>query len=117
MVDQKHSTRLRAVRQRLQLTQEQMAQRLGVSFATVNRWEAGATTPQRKALEALDALERETQSSGDHNNYGAAAGALVRRTRRGHAANDASSTKPMEQMLWDAASSIRGEKDAAKFKD
>ena len=27
------------------------------------------------------------------------------------------STKPMEQMLWDAACSIRGEKDAAKFKD
>ena len=26
-------------------------------------------------------------------------------------------TKPMEQMLWDAACSIRGEKDAAKFKD
>jgi type I restriction enzyme M protein len=27
------------------------------------------------------------------------------------------STKSMEQMLWDAACSIRGEKDAAKFKD
>jgi type I restriction enzyme M protein len=27
------------------------------------------------------------------------------------------STKSMEQMLWDAASSIRGEKDAPKFKD
>ena len=27
------------------------------------------------------------------------------------------STKPMEQMLWDAACSIRGEKDAPKFKD
>jgi len=26
-------------------------------------------------------------------------------------------TKPMEQMLWDAACSIRGEKDAPKFKD
>ena len=29
----------------------------------------------------------------------------------------APSTKSMEQMLWDAACSIRGEKDAAKFKD
>jgi type I restriction enzyme M protein len=29
----------------------------------------------------------------------------------------ASTTKPMEQMLWDAACSIRGEKDAPKFKD
>ena len=36
--------------------------------------------------------------------------------RRGRAAR-VPSTKPMEQMLWDAACSIRGEKDAAKFKD
>lgn len=36
-------------------------------------------------------------------------------TRRNDVAS--SSTKPMEQMLWDAACSIRGEKDAAKFKD
>jgi len=37
--------------------------------------------------------------------------------RRGRRAAAASTTKPMEQMLWDAACSIRGEKDAAKFKD
>jgi type I restriction enzyme M protein len=118
MADIEYPNRLRAIRLRLQLTQEQMAQRLGVSFATVNRWEAGATKPQRKALEALDALERETQSSeGDHRDRAAAAGAPVRRTRDRHAGSDASSTKPMEQMLWDAACSIRGEKDAAKFKD
>ena len=38
-----------------------------------------------------------------------------RRSRRGQAS--VPDTKPMEQMLWDAACSIRGEKDAAKFKD
>ena len=38
-----------------------------------------------------------------------------RRSRRGRAS--VPDTKPMEQMLWDAACSIRGEKDAAKFKD
>ncbi len=42
--------------------------------------------------------------------------AAVTRRRRGSAAA-APSTKPMEQMLWDAACSIRGEKDAPKFKD
>lgn len=42
------------------------------------------------------------------------AAGLVRR-RRGVKA--APSTKSMEQMLWDAACSIRGEKDATKFKD
>lgn len=38
-------------------------------------------------------------------------------TRRRRAVAGGPSTKPMEQMLWDAACSIRGEKDAAKFKD
>ncbi len=44
----------------------------------------------------------------------AAARVTQRRARR-HSTTP--STKPMEQMLWDAACSIRGEKDAAKFKD
>ena len=44
-----------------------------------------------------------------------AAGATRRRSRRRQAA--VPTTKPMEQMLWDAACSIRGAKDAAKFKD
>ena len=42
------------------------------------------------------------------------AAAQVTRRRR---VSKAPSTKTMEQMLWDAACSIRGEKDAAKFKD
>jgi len=37
--------------------------------------------------------------------------------RRGRRPGQAPSTKSMEQMLWDAACSIRGEKDAPKFKD
>ncbi|CAM8846056.1 site-specific DNA-methyltransferase (adenine-specific) [Burkholderia pseudomallei] len=37
--------------------------------------------------------------------------------RRGRGVTATPTTKPMEQMLWDAACSIRGEKDAAKFKD
>ena len=35
------STTLRTIRANLDLTQEQLAERLGVSFATVNRWEGG----------------------------------------------------------------------------
>jgi transcriptional regulator with XRE-family HTH domain len=38
---------LRAIRAKLKLTQEQLAERLGVSFATVNRWEGAANEPQR----------------------------------------------------------------------
>jgi type I restriction enzyme M protein len=104
---------LRSIRAKLNLTQEQLAERLGVSFATVNRWEGGATKPQKAALEVIDALAREAGIAEDDGANGSAA--KVTRRRRGKPAEP--TTKPMEQMLWDAACSIRGEKDAAKFKD
>ena len=50
---------IQAIRARLDLTQEQLAERLGVSFATVNRWEGGVTTPQRAARIAIAALASE----------------------------------------------------------
>jgi len=97
---------LQTIRSELGLTQAQLAEQLGVTFATVNRWEGGGNTPQRAALEKIMALA-DTVDSGESI-------PAVSSTRKGH---DASTTKPMEQMLWDAACSIRGEKDASKFKD
>ncbi len=109
---------LHAVRAKLDLTQEQLAERLGVAFATVNRWEGGVTMPQRAARTAIAALAAEagvdTAEAAVHETESAAR-ITRRRTRRRQAT--APSTKSMEQMLWDAACSIRGEKDAAKFKD
>jgi len=107
---------LRATRAALNLTQEQLAERLGVSFATVNRWEGGGNKPQRAAQETILALAREAGVEGAESPPAAEAAAQVTRRRTGRAAA-APTTKPMEQMLWDAACSIRGEKDAAKFKD
>ncbi|WP_026608637.1 N-6 DNA methylase [Methylocaldum szegediense] len=107
---------LRAIRAKLDLTQEQLAERLGVSFATVNRWEGGDTKPQRAAQEAIMALAREAGVEEAAEDAPEAAVQVSR--RRGRRATAATpTTKPMEQMLWDAACSIRGEKDAAKFKD
>ena len=108
---------LRAIRAGLDLTQQQLADRLGVSFTTVNRWEGGATAPQRAARIAINALADEAgidmaASAADETE--AAAQVTRRRSRRRPAVP---TTKPMEQMLWDAACSIRGERDAAKFKD
>lgn len=101
----------------MNLTQEQLAERLGVSFATVNRWEGEGRKPQKAAREVIAALAREAGiDPSDHDMAGAASAAEVTRRRRG-GASLAPTTKPMEQMLWDAACSIRGEKDAAKFKD
>ena len=44
-------------------------------------------------------------------------GANHKKRRRKLSKDDVLSTKSMEQMLWNAACSIRGEKDAPKFKD
>lgn len=104
---------LRAIRAELGLTQTELAEQLGVSFATVNRWEGGDTKPQRAAMAKLVALAEE--AGVDSAEASLADRAVPRRRRGGQAA--APTTKPMEQMLWDAACSIRGEKDAAKFRD
>ena len=112
------SPTLQAIRARLDLTQEQLAERLGVSFATVNRWEGGITTPQRAARTAIAALAAEVGIDSTEpvvDEAESAARVTRRRSRRGQAS--VPDTKPMEQMLWDAACSIRGQKDAAKFKD
>lgn len=109
---------LRAIRANIDLTQEQLAERLGVSFATVNRWEGGVNMPQKAARAAIAALAAEASVDMDGFNVGSTEAAeQVTRRRTGGARSSTPSTKPMEQMLWDAACSIRGEKDAAKFKD
>jgi len=107
---------LRSIRASQNLTQEQLAERLGVSFATVNRWEGGANKPQRAAQQTILELAQEVGVEADDADAPAAAAQVTRR-RATRAPASAPSTKSMEQMLWDAACSIRGEKDAAKFKD
>lgn len=108
---------LRAIRAILDLTQEQLAEQLGVSFATVNRWEGGTNMPQKAARATIAALAAEAGVDiGEPGTGSAEAAAKVTRRRTG-TRSSTPSTKSMEQMLWDAACSIRGEKDAAKFKD
>ncbi len=104
---------LRAIRAKLNLTQEQLADRLGVSFATVNRWEGGTAKPQKAARAVIEALAAEAGVTDPELTDPLEAAASATRRRR----STTPTTKPMEQMLWDAACSIRGEKDAAKFKD
>jgi putative transcriptional regulator len=55
--------RLRRLRKRLGISQEALARLLGVSFATVNRWESDATTsePRGVVLVLLQALEEGVQ--------------------------------------------------------
>ena len=42
--------RVKELREQLHLTQEAMAETLGVSFATVNRWENGWAVPSKLVL-------------------------------------------------------------------
>jgi len=45
------------------LTQEQFAAMIGVTFGTVNRWQAGKTNPSRLALMRLNEIHRNRRKS------------------------------------------------------
>ena len=111
--------RILALRNALNISQEQLAAKLNVSFATVNRWESGNVKPQKAQLMAVQQLiEGAGIADGQEPTEASApVDAQLTRRRRGVAKSSVLSNKSMEQMLWDAACSIRGEKDAPKFKD
>lgn len=52
---------VKELRKRLELTQEQFAQRVGVTYSTVNHWENGKRVPQpflvRRLLEMKEELD------------------------------------------------------------
>lgn len=54
MDEQKLSELVKEVRRQLGISQEDLARELGVSFATVNRWENGKSQPSKLAKAQLD---------------------------------------------------------------
>lgn len=48
------SEKVKIVRKAVHFSQEDLARQLGVSFATVNRWESGKTRPSRLAVMAFE---------------------------------------------------------------
>lgn len=44
---------LRSIRKEMDLSQEQLARELNISFSTLNRWENGKTSPSKLAKEKL----------------------------------------------------------------
>jgi len=50
---------LKTIRKTLNLTQEQLAHRLGVSFVTVNGWENGKRNPSPLARRQIEQLIRD----------------------------------------------------------
>ena len=53
--------KIKFVRAKLKLSQEDLARELGVSFATINRWENGSYNPSRLAKKAFESFcEKQT---------------------------------------------------------
>lgn len=45
---------IKEIRKKCFLSQEDLARELGVSFASINRWERGKTKPSKMALKAIE---------------------------------------------------------------
>ena len=73
--------------------------------------------PQKAAKDAIFALAIEAGLNPEELGADGNIAPVNPRRSRKSSNQDGGSTKSMEQMLWDAACSIRGEKDASKFKD
>jgi putative transcriptional regulator len=56
---------IKKVRRQLELSQEELAQALGVSFATVNRWENGKTTPSKLAQRQFEQFCAQKKVQGE----------------------------------------------------
>ncbi len=94
------------IREKMNLSQENLAAKLGVSFSTLNGWENGRRSPHKKYHKRIMTMAEKAEQSDPES--------PVRRLKTGQ---DVLSRKMMETMLWDAACSIRGEKDAPQFKN
>ncbi len=59
------SKQVKAVRTALNLSQEKLAHALGVSFATVNRWENEKTNPSKLARKQFELFCQEKKNQGE----------------------------------------------------
>ncbi len=63
---------LRKLRQRLGLTQRELARRLGVARASVTRWENGTRKPSKVIERAIQSVEKARDTRSWHRLAGAA---------------------------------------------
>jgi type I restriction enzyme M protein len=141
MADQMETKSLIAeLRDRLGLSQEKLAAQLKVSLPTINRWEKGRAKPDPRAVHLIQQFLQRLGSEYEdlyQRHFSAAQAVLFDQGSSSPPTNRAKrratprvsdqepagkneiplDTKSMEGLLWKAACSIRGEKDAPKFKD
>jgi type I restriction enzyme M protein len=131
------ATVIKELRTRLGLSQEKLAAQLRVSFPTINRWENGKSRPDPAIQHAISVfvdslgpdfadIKLQFASSADTTTVAAPVAGAARRGRRRKGERSEwtpgengqiMDSRSMEGLLWKAACSIRGEKDAPKFKD
>ncbi|QWF70579.1 helix-turn-helix transcriptional regulator [Methylomonas paludis] len=58
------AAQVKTIRHHLKLSQEELAQALGVSFATVNRWENGKTAPSKLAQRQFELFCHDKNQQG-----------------------------------------------------
>ena len=56
---------IRKIRHRALLTQEDFAKEIGVSYATITRWETGKAKPNIKTVKLIDAYCKKNQIDFD----------------------------------------------------
>ena len=56
---------IRKIRHRVLLTQEDFEKEIGVSYATINRWETGKAKPNIKTMKLIDAYCKKNQIDFD----------------------------------------------------
>ncbi|RYY74249.1 MAG: XRE family transcriptional regulator [Gammaproteobacteria bacterium] len=59
---------VKSLREQLRISQEDLAKELGVSFATVNRWENNKTQPSKLARKQLEQFINSQQQQGTLKN-------------------------------------------------
>ena len=64
MQDQTRVT-IRDLRRNMRMTQEELAHTLGITVATVNRWENGHAKPSKLARKAIERLVQYSTDGGD----------------------------------------------------
>lgn len=64
MEEKPFSKRVKKIRSQLNMSQEELAHALGVSFATVNRWENGKTNPSKLAQVTFDNFCEKMRTQG-----------------------------------------------------
>ena len=69
-LDMTYAEAIKKLRQKMMLSQTELADLLGVSFGTVNRWEAGKYTPTFKTRRKLAQYLKKYNIEIEENGYG-----------------------------------------------